>query len=145
MSQRTDRISVLLRQAIQKIIAKGLHDPRVSGLITVTKITTADDLTQSTIYISVLPADRADLTLHGLRAASTHIRHQVGAEVAVRRIPTLVFKLDSTSSKQAGILDAIARATKEREEAEANAAGAGDETLANQPQDAAGDADTDER
>jgi len=141
LSQRTDRISALLREAIQKVISRGLQDPRVRGLITVTNITTADDLTQSTVYISVLPADRAELSLHGLRAAASHIRHQVGNEVAVRKVPSLVFKLDSTSSKQAGVLGAIALATQEFEEAEA----ASDETEVNQSQKSAEDADTDER
>ncbi|GAB5495688.1 MAG: hypothetical protein Phyf2KO_07680 [Phycisphaerales bacterium] len=118
MSQRTDRISALLRESIQKVISKGLQDPRVRGLITVTRVTTADDLTQSTVFISVLPADRAELSMHGLKAAAAHIRHEVGNDVAIRKMPKLVFKLDAAASKQAGVLDAIAKATREREESE---------------------------
>jgi ribosome-binding factor A len=141
LSQRTDRISVLLREAIQKVISKGLHDPRVSGLITVTEITTDNDLTQSTVSISVLPADRSELTLHGIRAAATHIRHQISNEVALRKVPKLVFKLDTTSAKQAEILGAIARATNELDERENQ----NNESATDLPNNSSEDADTDER
>lgn len=139
MSQRTDRISALLRESIQKVISKGLHDPRVSGLITVTGVTTDNDLTQSTVTVSVLPADRAELSMHGIRAAAAHIRHQVGNDVALRKMPKLVFKLDDTSSKQAEVLGAIARAAEERENSQDEQSWGSDTKPGHE------DADTDER
>ena len=142
MSQRTDRISVLLREAIQKVISQGLHDPRISGLITVTGVKTDNDLTQSTVNISVLPADRAELTLHGIKAAAAHIRHQIGNEVAIRKVPKLVFKLDTTSAKQAEILGAIARAADELEEIDAKKAESAGDTVS---ESSAEDGNTDER
>lgn len=122
MSQRTERVSALLRESIQKVISKGLQDPRVRGLITVTSVKTVEDLSQSIVLISVLPADRAELTMHGIRAAASHIRHEVGNDVSMRRVPKLIFKFDDTAAKQAGVLDAIAKATREREESETDGA-----------------------
>jgi len=119
MNQRTQRISALLRDAIQTVISRGLQDPRVRGLITVTKVTTADDLSQSTVYVSVMPIEHADLTMHGLTAAAAHIRRQAGTKVKINRMPSLLFKLDTTSARQAGVLGALAQVTREREEREA--------------------------
>ena len=119
MNQRTQRVSAVLREAIQTIISRGLQDPRVRGMITIPKVTTADDLTQSTIHVSILPIEHADLTMHGLKAAAPHIRRQIGTSTTINRIPNLVFKLDTTSAKQAEVLGAIARATEEREQREA--------------------------
>lgn len=119
MSQRSQRISALLREAVQNVISKGLQDPRVRGLITVTKVTTADDLSQATIHVSIMPIEHADLTMHGLRAAAAHIRRQAGAKLTLSRVPQLLFKLDTTTARQSGVLDAIAKVTKEREDREA--------------------------
>jgi ribosome-binding factor A len=118
MSQRSQRISALLRESIQKVISKGLQDPRVRGLITVTKVTTADDLSQATVYVSVMPAEHADLTMHGLKAAAGHIRRQAGTKLSLSKLPQLIFKLDTTTIRQAGVLDAIAKVAREREERE---------------------------
>lgn len=119
MSQRSQRISALLREAVQGVISKGLQDPRVRGLITVTKVTTADDLSQATIHVSIMPIEHADLTMHGLKAAAAHIRRQAGAKLTLSRVPQLLFKLDTTTARQSGVLDAIAKVTKEREDREA--------------------------
>ena len=119
MSQRSQRVSALLRESIQTVISKGLQDPRIRGLITVTKVTTADDLSQSTVYISVLPIEHADLTMHGLKAAAAHIRRQAGAKLSLSRLPTLLFKLDTTTARQTTVLDALAKVAQEREEREA--------------------------
>ncbi|MEO1585057.1 MAG: 30S ribosome-binding factor RbfA [Planctomycetota bacterium] len=115
MSQRTDQIAGLLREAIQKVIAKGLHDPRVKGLITVTRVTVSEDLRSATVYISVMPDDARDLTMHGLRAASKHIRHQISDSLALRRVPDLLFKPDAKAARQAAVLDALAKAALEPE------------------------------
>ena len=58
---------------------------------------------------------KQDLTMHGLRAAARHIRREVGDHVAIKQMPELVFRLDQSLKKQAGVLDAIAKATAERE------------------------------
>ncbi len=131
MSQRTQRLSALLREAIQTVISNGLQDPRVRGLITITKVTTADDLSLSTIHVSIMPIEHADLTMHGLTAAAAHIRRQAGTKVKISRMPTLVFKLDTTSARQAGVLDALAQVTREREEREAAAEGTKKESTEN--------------
>ena len=122
MSQRADRISALLRESIQNVLSRGLSDPRIRGLVTVVGVTVADDLSRATVLISVMPFEHGELTMHGLKAASAHIRRQVGNATAIRRVPELVFKLDTSSARQAKVLDALARVAREREESEADAA-----------------------
>lgn len=119
MSQRTQRVGSVLRDAVQSILTKGLQDPRVRGLITVVKVTVADDLTEATVHVSVMPAEHAELTMHGLRAASAHIRRQIGNATSLGRVPAIGFRLDTSSLKQAGVLEAIAKVAREREEREA--------------------------
>lgn len=125
MSRRTEQLASDLRGAVQSVIDRGLQDPRVSGMITVMSVRLAEDLRTATVLVSVLPAERQELTMHGLRGAAGHIRHQVGELVRMRQVPELTFRLDDSLKKQAAVMGAIAQATAERE---ARAAGPGGET-----------------
>ncbi len=115
MSRRTEQMASTLLRAIQEIITRGLQDPRVSGLITVTGLRVSEDKREATVMVSVLPADRQELTMHGLRAAVPHIRHQLGEMVDMRNTPNLSFKVDGSLKKQAGVIAALSKVSEERE------------------------------
>lgn len=112
MSRRNEQISSVLREAIQEFIARGLNDPRVGGLVTVTAVKVADDLKNADVMISVFPEEKQELAIHGLRHAATHIRRQVSDKVALRQIPQFHFKLDRSLKKQAEVLRALAQAAE---------------------------------
>ena len=113
MSRRTQQVAGELRQAVQEVLARGLSDPRVRGLVTITEVTLSNDLTQATLMVSVLPEEHEELTLHGLTAASRFIRREAAERLAMHRLPQLAFKIDRRLKRQAGVLDAIARARQE--------------------------------
>jgi ribosome-binding factor A len=108
MSVHTSQVASVIQRAVQGILARGLSDPRVRGLVSVTGVKLTDDGAQATILVSVLPAEHAELTLHGLRHAAGHIRTELGREVKVRRLPSLLFKLDKSIKKQSEVLTALA-------------------------------------
>ncbi len=110
MTKRTDQVASLIRRAVQTALSRGLHDPRIRGLISVTKVLVGEDLSQASIYVSVLPAEHGELTLHGLRHAASRIRAQVGRAVRLRHIPRLSFHLDDSIKMQARLDAALAEA-----------------------------------
>jgi ribosome-binding factor A len=112
MSHRAEQIVSVLQRGVQAVIGRGLHDPRVRGLISVTKVIIDDDLSQATIFISVLPQEHGALTLHGLRHAAPRIRSEIGRGVRMRRLPRLRFQLDDSIKKQA----VFEQALKEQED-----------------------------
>jgi ribosome-binding factor A len=115
MSRRSEQFASTLHMALQELISKGLQDPRISGLITITGVDVSPDLKTASISVSVLPEDRQDLTLHGLKAAAGHLRHVLGDRLSSRQMPELVFRLDTSLKKQAGVFEALARAREESE------------------------------
>lgn len=117
MSRRSEQIASMLQRSIQEVIDRGFHDPRISGLITVTGVRLPEDMKTASVTVSVMPADRQELTMHGLRSAAAHIRREVGELVAMRQVPQLHFKLDESLKKQAAVMAAIAKAAAEREAA----------------------------
>lgn len=115
MSRKTDQLSSVIRDAVQGVIQRGFHDPRISGIITVTGVRVTEDLVEAIVSVSVLPHEREDLTLHGLKGAASHIRREIGPQVGGRRLPKLVFKLDPSLRKQSEVLAALAKVAEERD------------------------------
>ena len=101
MTHRTEQIASGIKRAVQTVIGRGLHDPRVRGLVSVTKVHLDDDLSHATVYVSVMPEEHGELTMHGLRAAARMIRSEVGNVIRMRRTPRLTFRLDDSIKRQA--------------------------------------------
>ncbi|MDX9912545.1 MAG: 30S ribosome-binding factor RbfA [Phycisphaerales bacterium] len=116
MSRRHERLESELTRAVQQVLSRGLNDPRIRGLITVTGVELFDEARRARVLISVLPAERQRATIAGLQAATPHIWREVASLVETRSLPSIEFALDDSLKKQARVLEALA---KVREEAEA--------------------------
>lgn len=110
MTRRTEQLASSIRRVVQTLLSRGLNDPRVRGLVSVTSVRLSDDMADATVYVSILPEDCAALTMHGLRQAAGHLQFQLGRALSMRRVPRLSFKLDESLKKQAAIDAAIAQA-----------------------------------
>lgn len=115
MTRRAEQFAASLQGALQETLSRGMQDPRISGLITVMSVKLTDDLKTAFVHVSILPADRQELSMHGLKSASRHIRHLVGDLLDSRQVPELIFKLDGSLKKQAGVMEALAKARAEQE------------------------------
>ncbi|MHC4142995.1 MAG: 30S ribosome-binding factor RbfA [Planctomycetota bacterium] len=110
MTHRPDQVASLIQRAVQTVLSRGLSDPRIRGLVSVTRVRVDDALSQAAIYVSVLPAKHADLSLKGLEHAASRIRKQIGKAIQLRRMPRLSFHLDESIKKQAEFDAALAEA-----------------------------------
>ena len=113
MTQRTEQVASTLKRALQQVLSRGLADPRVKGLITITRIDVSPDLANATVYCTVSPAEHEELSLHGLQSASRWIRRQVADKVRFRRMPQFRFRVDEKLLKQQEVLASIAEANIE--------------------------------
>lgn len=110
MSHRLEQLASAIDAALRQVLARGLQDPRISGLITITHVRVLPDLSEASVGVSVLPDDRTELVVHGLQAAATHLRREVGSLVQTRTIPPLRFRADQQYKRQAALLHDIDRA-----------------------------------
>ena len=94
---------------MQAELARGLNDPRVQGMVSITEVVLTPDLAEARVRVSVLPEDRASLTLSGLRAAAGFLRRRVMDETRIGRVPRIEFELDVRLKREAA-LDAALRA-----------------------------------
>ena len=93
--ERTDRIAEEIRKVISEMIQNELKDPRVKGLISVTKINLTKDLKFCKIYISVLGADKEEV-LAGIESGAGYMRKELGQRVQIRILPELQFVIDNS-------------------------------------------------
>ena len=115
MTQRTEQVASTLKRALQEVLSRGIADPRVQGLITITRLEVSPDLANATVFCTVTPHQHEELSLHGLQSASKWIRRQVADKVRFRRMPQFRFRIDEQLLKQQEVLASIAEATREDE------------------------------
>ncbi len=133
MSHKAEQLASTIRDAVQDVIDRGLQDPRVSGLVTVTNVRVPQDLSVAVISVSVMPEDREKLALHGLESASSFLRREVGRRVRVRSLPRFQFKIDKSLKRQAAVLAAINKASDELREQDAARPPATDQPRTTEP------------
>jgi ribosome-binding factor A len=115
MTQRTEQVASTLKRAVQVVLSRGISDPRVRGLITVTRVDVSADLSNATVYCTVIPNKHEELSMHGLQSASRWIRREVADKVRFRRMPQFRFRIDEKLLKQQEVLASIAEANREDE------------------------------
>jgi ribosome-binding factor A len=116
---RIARINDEIQRELGALIPR-LKDPRVQGLVSVTRVDTARDMSAAKIYISVLSdtANGGDV-VKGLAAASGFLRHELAQSLKLRLSPELKFFLDDSIKHGAhiiNVLNTIKRTDEERED-----------------------------
>jgi ribosome-binding factor A len=108
---RASQVAAEIRRGLQSELGRGLNDPRVQGLVSVTEVTVTPDFAEARVRVSVMPEDRSALTLSGLRAAAGFLRRRLMDETRIGRVPRLAFELDESLKRQAA-LDAAIRSPR---------------------------------
>ena len=108
MTRRIDRVNVLLRQEISRILATELRDPRLAAMVSITRVDTSPDVSQAKIFVSVYGdgSEKAG-TLKALKSAAGFIRSNMRHALTLKTLPSLEFYLDESIERGAEILDMI--------------------------------------
>ena len=93
--ERTDRIAEEIKEVISEMIQNELKDPRVKGLISITKVMLTKDLKFCKIYVSVMGADKEEV-LQGIKSGAGYMRKELGNRVQIRILPELQFVMDDS-------------------------------------------------
>ena len=113
MSYRKQQVESTLKRTISQVLSRRLSDPRIVGMVSITRVDVSPDMHNATVYISVLPDTYQRRSLGGLRHAARHIHSLVQSAVAMRTVPRLSFQLDESLKKQNEIFEAIDRGMRQ--------------------------------
>jgi ribosome-binding factor A len=104
VTRRTERIGEQIRAELARLLREEVTDPRI-GLVTLTRIDVAPDLSHAKVYWSSLdsvPHGRAGSahpdadTAQGLASAAGFLRSQIARALATKRVPELRFVHDDS-------------------------------------------------
>jgi ribosome-binding factor A len=117
--RRQRKMAELLHEEISQIILYQSQDPRLA-MVTITAVEITVDLQRAIVYFTVL-GDKADTkeALVGLGKAAGFVRHQLGQNLSLRRVPELTFKVDTSLERGLQIESLLDELKKGEDSAEA--------------------------
>jgi len=112
---RPARVGSEFAHELGQVLSRGLKDPRITALVTVTGAKMAPDLRDVTAYVSIL-GDEAQKksTLEGLHAATAYLQREVGRRLALRWTPRLRIVFDE-SVERGDRIDRLLREARARD------------------------------
>jgi len=113
MSQRVEKITRIIRDTVSEVIQNHLSDPRIKGLISVTRVDLAGDLRTARVYLSVLGATekQQEQSIYAISHASGYIQSFLAKALTIRSCPLLTFYPDSSLKKGFEVVQIIDRLT----------------------------------
>ena len=94
--ERTDRIEEEIKKIVAKLIDNGIKDPRVNGLVSVTKVEVSKDMKCCKIYVSMIGTKDIDEAMEGLDSAKGLVRKEIGDKIRTFNTPEVKFIYDDS-------------------------------------------------
>jgi ribosome-binding factor A len=119
MSRRTDRIASILREEISRLIQREVQDPRLAGILSITRVKVSSDLSVADISFTYMgtPGQQSAASA-ALSQSAGMLRSRLAKELSMRTIPQLRFHLDENLKKELEVLDLLEKARQEMKEKE---------------------------
>ena len=95
-SRRPEQVGETIRQVVADVLIRGeVRDPRVTGLLTVTRVDVSPDRSHATIFVMSQGEEEDRVrAIEGLRNAAGFFRSRVARVLTSRTVPDLHFELD---------------------------------------------------
>lgn len=94
---RSGRINEEMRKEISSIIQNDIRDPRITSMVSVTKVDVTKDLKYAKVYLSIFgEEDSKNETLAALKSSAGFIRREVGHRIKLRLTPEIVILEDKS-------------------------------------------------
>lgn len=105
--ERTERIEEEIKKVASKVISQELKDPRITGLISITKVSVTRDLKYCKIFVSMLGTKDTKETMEALKSGSGIVRRAIGNNIRMHSTPEVIFEFDDSLEYGAHIQNVI--------------------------------------
>jgi ribosome-binding factor A len=106
-NHRIERVNAIIREILSEIVLKDVKDPRL-GLVTVTGVTTAADLSAAKVHFSVMgDNEQRQASLKILRGASGYMRHTIARDLDMKVAPELRWVYDDSLDRAFRIAEVL--------------------------------------
>jgi len=105
MSRRMERVNELIREELSDLLLREVRDPRLGGVISITRVEVSPDLLNARVYVSIMneTTDRTE-ALRALNAGAGFFHRELKQRLELRRVPFLTFRLDKSIEEGAAVL-----------------------------------------
>jgi ribosome-binding factor A len=105
MSRRTERVNDLIRDELSDLLLREVNDPRLTGLISITRVEVSPDLNNARVYVSIMDGQEGQKeAMKALNAAASFFHRELKHRLQMRRIPFLTFRFDPSIEEGARML-----------------------------------------
>ena len=91
-----ERVNSSIKRELSNIISRELTNTNITGLITVNKVDTAPDFSNSKVYVSMIAVKNKKETMLALKKASGFMRTRLAHTLQFRKMPSLIFIYDES-------------------------------------------------
>jgi ribosome-binding factor A len=117
MSRRTDRLASVIRAELMSIIQRDLHDPRLMGLPSITRVKVAEDLSVADVFITVMGTPgQQTAALNALKHSAGLMRTRLTKALSIRTTPFIQFHMDEDLKKELEMMELLDKVAKENAE-----------------------------
>ncbi|MGY6588898.1 MAG: 30S ribosome-binding factor RbfA [Wenzhouxiangella sp.] len=112
---RAERVSGLLRRELADILQREFEYELPRGLISLTDVEVARDLSHAKVYVAILESEQASEVIAFLNENAGQVRRELGTRIRLRLTPSLKFIHDSSSESGQRIEELLAASRKSRD------------------------------
>ena len=113
MTERIPRVNELLRQELGTILLREFDAPE-NTLVTLTRVSTAPNLQQAKIYISVMPEARGIQVLMLLKKNVYEIQQALNKRLNMRPVPRIEWVLETKTAEAQEIEEILDKIKEEK-------------------------------
>lgn len=95
-SHKLERVNEELKRELSNIINYELKNSKVTGIISITKVSVTPDLRYARVWITAINCKNKKETLLGLKQSSGFIRSSIAKKVNMRITPEFIFEFDES-------------------------------------------------
>ncbi len=116
-TRRQERAARVIKEAVSDAIANHLSDPRIDGLVSITRVDVAADLRSADVYISIFGKDETaqNKTFVAITHAKSRIQSLLAGKLQSKFCPVLNFYKDEKFKKTLEIMKLIDQAVSKPE------------------------------
>ena len=96
MTNRMERVNSSIKRELSNIISRELTNTNITGLITVNKVDTAPDFSNSKVYVSMIAVKNKKEAMLALKKAAGFMRTRLAHTLQFRTMPSLIFIYDES-------------------------------------------------
>ena len=115
VTRRQEKVARVVKEVVSDAIAHHLNDPRIEGLVSVTRVDMVADLRSADVYLSIFSKDDAaqNKTFAAITHAKSRIQSLLAGKMQSKFCPVLRFHKDEAFKKTLETMNLIDKAVSE--------------------------------